>query len=120
MKNEVTRRQFLKGSLAATAMFGLGLGVNMEKSHAGLYTPGTYSAVSKGMESEVTVTMTFDADSITDVQIDVSGETPAIGGRIGDTMAEAISSAQSWDVDAVSGATVSSEAIRKAAKKNRR
>ena len=115
MKNEVTRRQFLKGSLAATAMFGLGLGVNMEKAHAGLYTPGTYSAVSKGMESEVTVTMTFDADSITDVQIDVSGETPAIGGRIGDTMAEAIRSAQSWDVDAVSGATVSSEAIRKAA-----
>ncbi len=115
MKQEVTRRQFLKGSLAAAAMFGIGIGAGTEKAHAGMYTPGTYSAVAKGMKSDVTVTMTFDADSITDVIIDVSGETPEIGGRIGETMAEAIRNSQSWEIDAVTGATESSNAIRKAA-----
>ena len=50
--------------------------------------------------------MTFDETMITDVQIDVSGETPDIGGKVGDQMAQAILSTQSADVDAVSGATV--------------
>ena len=54
------------------------------------YTPGTYSATAKGIASDVTVTMTFDETSITDVQIDVSGETPDIGGKIGDEMSQKI------------------------------
>ena len=79
------------------------------------YTPGTYSATAKGIGSDVKVTMTFDEHSITDVQIDVSGETPDIGGKIGPEMQNAILVSQSADVDAVSGATVTSDAIRKAA-----
>ncbi len=114
MANEVSRRQFLKGSLATAAgaaLFTLGLG---GKAAAGTYTPGTYSAVSRGKESDVSVTMTFDAESITDVQIDVSGETQGIGSRC-DVMAEAILNAQSWEVDGVAGATETSTAVRKAA-----
>ena len=116
MANQLSRRQFLKGGLATAAGAAfMGMGLTASAEEKGTYTPGTYSAAVKGMESDVTVTMTFDAESITDVQIDVSGETPAIGGAIGDKMAQAILDAQSWDIDAVTGATVSSEAIRKAA-----
>ena len=76
MANEVSRRQFLKGGLAAAAGVSLfGLGFTPKAAAEGKYTPGTYSAVVKGKVSDVTVTMTFDADSITDVKVDVSGET---------------------------------------------
>lgn len=79
------------------------------------YTPGTYTASAKGIAGDVTVTMTFDESSITDVQIDVSGETPDIGGRIGDEMREKILAAQSCNVDGVSGATVTADAVKAAA-----
>jgi len=111
-----SRRNFLKGSLAGAAAVTLsGLGVGGIAMAEGIYTPGTYSASAKGIASDVTVTMTFDANAITDVQIDVSGETPEIGGQIGESMAQAILDAQGPDVDAVSGATVTSDAIRTAA-----
>ncbi len=116
MANEVSRRQFLKGGLAAAAGVSLfGLGYAPKAAAEGKYTPGTYSAVVKGKVSDVTVTMTFDADSITDVKVDVSGETQGIGSVIGEEMEEALLSGQTWDVDAVAGATESSDAVRKAA-----
>lgn len=79
------------------------------------YTPGTYTASAKGIASDVTVTMTFDETSITDVQIDVSGETPDIGGKIGEEMREKILAAQSCNVDGVSSATITSDAVKAAA-----
>lgn len=79
------------------------------------YTPGTYSASAKGIASDVTVTMTFDETSITDVQIDVSGETPDIGGKIGDEMRQRILAAQSCNVDGISSATITSDAVKAAA-----
>ncbi|MBQ6374528.1 MAG: FAD-binding protein [Clostridia bacterium] len=116
MSKNLSRRNFLKGSLAGAAAVTLtGLGVGGIAVAEGIYTPGTYSAAAKGIAGDVTVTMTFDANSITDVQIDVSGETPEIGGKIGESMAQAILDAQGADIDAVSGATVTSDAIRTAA-----
>lgn len=79
------------------------------------YTPGTYSASARGINSDVTVTMTFDEHSITDMQIDVSGETPDIGGKIGNEMREKILAAQTCNVDGVSGATITADAIKTAA-----
>lgn len=117
MANELSRREFLKGSLgtvAGAALFGAGFMAKSEKAAAGKYTPGTYSATARGMESEVTVTMTFDTDAITDVKIDVSGETAGIGAAIGGTMEQAILDAQGYEVDAVTGATTTSTAIKKA------
>ena len=112
---DISRRSFLKGALVGTAsVAAAGLMGGMALAE-GKYTPGTYSASAKGIASDVTVTMTFDADAITDVQIDVSGETPSIGGLIGEDMAAAILAAQSADVDAVTSATVTSDAIRTAA-----
>lgn len=115
---ELSRRDFLKGSMAGAAaltLAGLGLTGNAAASAAGPYTPGTYTASAKGIGSDVTVTMTFDESSITDVKVDVSGETPGIGQAIGEQMEQALLTAQSADVDGVTGASVTSDAVRKAA-----
>ncbi len=79
------------------------------------YTPGTYTATARGMDSDVKVEMTFDKTSITDIKIDVSGETKGIGADIGEQMQNTILKEQTGDVDAVSGATVTSTAIKTAA-----
>lgn len=119
MSENLSRRSFLKGIVGAAGaaavgtIFG-GVSLGADASEAA-YTPGTYSASAKGIASDVTVTMTFDETSITDVVIDVSGETAGIGAEIGTDMANAILTAQGCDVDAVSGATVTSDAIKAAA-----
>jgi succinate dehydrogenase/fumarate reductase flavoprotein subunit len=59
--------------------------------------------------------MTFDANSITDVQVDVSEETPSIGGLYGEDLAKMVLDSQSADIDMISGATVTSAAVSKAA-----
>ncbi len=120
MSKLISRRDFLKGGAALAAGTALlGLNVHDRLSAAaegeGIYTPGTYSAKAMGLESEVTVTMTFDANSITDVKIDVSGETEGIGAAIGGDMEKAILKAQCGEVDGVSGATFTSKAVRTAA-----
>ena len=121
MQKDLTRRSFLKGA-AATAISTalLGLSAQAEETEAsteasGIYTPGTYTAKAQGMESEVTVTMTFDETSITDIEIDVSGETQGIGAAAGDALKEQLLAAQSPEIDGVSGATVTSNAVKTAA-----
>ena len=77
----------------------------------------TFSASEQGMGGAVTVTLTMDGDQITAVDIDASTETPAIGGAAAETLAQAILDAQSAEFDGVSGATITSEAVKKAAAK---
>ena len=111
----LSRRQFLKGTAATAvgaAMLGL-TGVSALAEEEGRYVPGTYSATAVGMGT-VTVTMTFDANSITDVQLDVSEETPEIGGAQGENLAAQILEAQSAEIDGVAGATLTSGAARTA------
>ena len=83
----------------------------------GLYTPGTYEAVAAGINGDVKVTMTFSDSAITDVVLDVSGETASIGGAAAEDLKAALMSAQSADIDVVSGATITSEGVMKAAQK---
>ena len=80
----------------------------------GLYTAGTYSAEAQGMESTVKVSVTVSESAITDVTIDVSGETAGYGADVGEPMKEAILEAQSAEVDGVSGATITSDAVKSA------
>ena len=109
MSKFISRRDFLKGTaagtatLAATSLFGSIFHAEDAAQGAALYTPGTYTATAKGIESDVTVTMTFDETSILEVTVDTSGETEGIGAGISDQMADAILAAQSAEVDAVSG-----------------
>lgn len=76
------------------------------------YVPGTYSASSAGFHSDVTVTVTVDETCITEVTLDVSGETEGIGAAAGDALASQILEAQSAEIDGVSGATVTSSAAK--------
>lgn len=80
---------------------------------AGIYTPGTYTATAKGM-SEITATVTFDAASITKVELDLSGETDSIGQAAKDKLIEQVMNAQTSQIDGVTGATVTSKAVQNA------
>ena len=82
---------------------------------ANLFTPGTYEASEQGLLSEIKVQVTVNENEITNVLIDASGETPELGGAAAGKLAEAILNAQTPNVDTLSGATVSSDAIIKAA-----
>lgn len=75
------------------------------------YTPGTYTATAAGFGGDVTVTVTVDESAITDVKVEGEDETPAIGGVAVANMPAAILAAGGSDVDATTGATVTSTAI---------
>ena len=125
---KITRKGFLKLA-AAAAMSGVTAGTLSACESAsstaassaassaaeGGYTAGTYTAVAQGINGDVTVTMTFDASSITEVVIDASGETESLGGVAAEQLTADILAAQSSEVDTVSGATITSNAIKEAA-----
>ena len=125
MSEKISRRNFLRtatlGAAAAGLLAGCGNSAAAGSSTAastaaGIYTAGTYSATATGINTTtpVTVTMTFNADTITDVQIDVANETKGYGADIADEMVKKILDAQSSEVDGHSGATITSDAIKKA------
>lgn len=115
----ISRRIFLKGAIAGTASAAaasvLGTPLLSAKGET-IYTPGTYVAQAQGM-GPVTVTMTFSETRITDVILDVSHETPEIGQAAAKQLKDALLQAQGALVDTVSGATITSEAVTKAAEK---
>ena len=116
MSEKISRRNFLRtatlGAAAAGLLAGCGnsaaSGSTAASTAAGTYTAGTYSATATGINTTtpVTVTMTFNADTITDVQIDVANETKGYGADIADEMVKKILDAQSSEVDGHSGAVV--------------
>lgn len=77
----------------------------------GAYTPGTYTAAAPGLKGDVTVEVTFTADAIEKVEVTDHQETPGIGTNAVDKLPGRIVETQSLGVDAVAGATVTSEAI---------
>ena len=81
---------------------------------AGKYTAGTYEASAAGMNGDVKVSVTVDANNITAVEVTEHQETPGISDPAISDIPAAIVEANSVDVDAVSGATITSEAIKSA------
>ncbi len=119
-RKTISRRDFLRGLAAgaagATAAGILpGLSTAAFAEEAAVYTPGTYTASATGMNEGVTVEMTFDETSITSIVIDASGETAEIGGAAADELAAQVMAGQAAEIDGVSGATLTSDAVRKAA-----
>ena len=111
-----SRRSFLKGvgaaGLSAAALGALAGYAPAFADEAAIYVPGTYTGTGTGISSTVTVTITVDETSITAVEVDASGETATIGAAAADTLAEQVLEAQSADIDGVSGATITSNAVR--------
>ena len=76
-------------------------------------TPGTYTGVATGMFDGLTVEVTVSATAIEDIKVTSHNET-APGWPALEKLPAAIVAAQSIAVDAVSGATRSSEGVVKA------
>ena len=77
----------------------------------GLFKPGTYTGTGKGNNGDVSVEVTFDANAITAVNVSEHAETAGIAdGALADIPA-AILAAQSTQIDTISGATNTSNAI---------
>ena len=81
----------------------------------GSYTPGTYTGEAEGM-GKVTVTVTVDENGITDVQLDTSGETATIGGAHDEEFIAQVLE-QGAEIDGITGASITSQAIRVAVEK---
>ena len=121
---KISRKGFLKVA-AAAAMSGVTASA-LAAGNAGsssstaasageaIYTPGTYTGTATGI-GEVKVTMTFSETAITDVVIDASNETESIGGVAAPTLKDALMAAQSTEIDNISGATITTNAVKKAA-----
>lgn len=78
---------------------------------AGKYTAGTYEGVSKGHGGEITAKVTVSTDKIDAIEISAKDETGSIGDGAIDQLTEEIISTQSLAVDAVAGASESSNGI---------
>ena len=113
MSKQLSRRAFLRTTLASGASLAAAA---VHAAPAGIYKPGTYSAKAAGI-GDVVVTMTFDAEKITDVVLDVSHETPSIGQAAAESLKKSLMAAQSAEIDAVSGASITSRAVHQAAAK---
>jgi Uncharacterized protein conserved in bacteria len=81
---------------------------------SGKYVPGTYEVTTKGMGGNFKVQVTFDANSIVSIKVPEHQETENIGTRAIDTVIPAMIKAQSPNVDAYTGATVTSNALKAA------
>ena len=81
----------------------------------GAYTPGTYNAEADGFGGKVSLELTVgDNGGITNAVITGDGETPDVGGAAIPELANQILAAQSAEIDGVSGATVTSTAVKEA------
>ncbi len=79
-----------------------------------LYVPGTYTGTSKGFGGDIEVTVTVSENAIEDIQITGDHETENIGSFAVDMLGEKILEAQSPEIDALTGATVTSNGILRA------
>ena len=114
MSQNLSRRQLLRAGLAGSATLAAAA---VHAAPAGLYKPGTYTAKAAGIAGDVRVSMTFETDRIVDVVIDASSETPSIGQAAAEKLKKALLASQGAEIDAVSGATVTSNAVTRAARK---
>ncbi len=77
---------------------------------------GTYTASAEGKDGPVVVETTFKDGKIFSVVITEQNETPEIAGLPLEQIPQAIVDANAWNVDSVTGATVTSDAIKAAVK----
>lgn len=76
----------------------------------------TYTAKTTGFGGEITVAVDVEGGAITNVTVEGANETKGVGSRAVEQLPAAIKEAGTWDVEGVTGATVSSNAIKLAAK----
>lgn len=80
-----------------------------ETGSAAIFTPGTYEGTGKGYGGDIKVSVTVDETSITDIEVVEQTETEGVGGAALPTLVDKVLSAQSVNIDGVSGATYTSD-----------
>lgn len=114
---QVSRRSFIKGAAVvglAGGLAGLAGCSQAQGSPSGgsaAFMPGKYAAEVMGHNAPFTVEVTFNEYAIVDIDTSSSLESPGVGLYAMDRIAEQIISTQSFDVDTVAGATLSSMAL---------
>ncbi len=84
------------------------------KNVAVTYTAGTYEGTAMGMNGPLTLEVTFSKDAITDIQVKSSKETGHVGDPAYPIMFKDAIEANGSGIDAVSGATFTSIAVKNA------
>ena len=117
MKNKMTRNVILMAVVTVIMAVALSLyiqntGTVPAADNAASLTDGLYTSSAQGCLSDVTVKVTVTGGRVTGVEIDASGETPELGGTAAEALAAALlKTGSTAGVDAVSGSTMTSQAI---------
>ena len=117
MKNKMTRNVILMAVVTVIMAVALSLyiqntGTVPAADNAASLTDGIYTSSAQGCLSDVTVKVTVTGGRVTGVEIDASGETPELGGTAAEALAVALlKTGSTAGVDAVSGSTMTSQAI---------
>ena len=117
MKNKMTRNVILMAVVTVIMAVALSLyiqntGTVPAADNAASLTDGIYTSSAQGCLSDVTVKVTVTGGRVTGVEIDASGETPELGGTAAEALAAALlKTGSTAGVDAVSGSTMTSQAI---------
>ncbi|NCB32363.1 MAG: FAD-dependent oxidoreductase [Erysipelotrichia bacterium] len=78
------------------------------------YTAGTYTGTGSGYNGDVVLDVTFSEDGITDITVNSSKETEHVGTVAYDYLFDDIKNANGTGVDSISGATFTSNGVKKA------
>lgn len=116
MRNTRTVSALLIFCILISLMTGCTNPAAENKVAEGVYKPGTYSASAKGYGGDVTVTIEVDTNKILTVTAEGKNETDGIGSKAIEQLPKKIFEEQKVDVDGVSGATYTSNALLSAAK----
>lgn len=84
---------------------------NSSTETAGLFTPGTFTGEAQGNNGPIKVEVTFTKDAIENIKVVSHTETAGVGDAAFDKIPNKIIDGQTLAVDAVSGATIVSDAI---------
>ncbi len=119
MSENVSRRTFVAAAAGTAAMAAAGshlaLAAEPESATAATAQDGTYTAEGQGIGT-VSATIKIEGGKITDVSLDLTGETIFMGQQLGAPLQNAILEAQGPDFDVVSGCTITSYGVQDAVK----
>lgn len=111
-------RSAIRATMLCLAVAALGMAVTAcvnvpatKAPAANAYTPGVYTATAQGEGGLMTVQVTFSATAVTDIKVLSDNETEGVGEVAVKELSGKIVAGQTLKIDAVSGATTSSDAI---------
>ena len=102
-------------AIIAVSLFGYGCGAKSASTSSDAGVSGDFTATAKGFGGDVSVTLTLTDGAITGCAAEGKDETEGVGSQAIAKMPGAIAESGSIAVDGVSGATITSTAIKEAA-----